>query len=504
MKTKLACGTLGAVLVALAAAGIAWAQDPENGQKCGTPSAIQAARVHPDESGRGPTVGIGGQGIAAASPLRPPVVELPTGSGRESPASPSTPGPQTVATGSTPPSPVPPPKVPGLPPAKAAEEDKRSRVEAIQATGEIPEERLLDVGVGVFDPGFDEDDRDRLAQKGMSPELRQAEARYVAFHLKKTMEGTGNWGVVRMLPGRAEGLDVLVSGRIVESNGKRLVLDVEAADATGRRWLQRRYKGEADVSAYRPDRVGPYEPFQEVYNRIANDFLAGRDELDPPQLLATRRAADLRFAAQLAPAAFGRYLKDGGSGRYTLVGLPAEGDPMIRRVSSIRERDQMLVDTLNDYYLSFYERMTSPYASWRQHSYDEQAALDKINRSSLLKKLLGGAAMLAGVVMSGSDSQGGRVGSEVAMIGGMTTLQAGFREAQEKGVHEAALKELAVSFDGEVTPLLVEVEGHQLRLTGSAEKQFTEWRELLHKVFSIETGVPGDPNAPAAPQPPSL
>jgi hypothetical protein len=61
----------------------------------------------------------------------------------------------------------------------------------------------------------------------------------------------------------------------------------------------------------------------------------------------------------------------------------------------------------------------------------------------------------------------------------------------------AALKELAVSVDGDVAPLLVEVEGHQLRLTGSAEKQFTEWRDLLHRVLTVETGVPGDPNAPA-------
>jgi hypothetical protein len=290
----------------------------------------------------------------------------------------------------------------------------------------------------------------------------------------------------------------------VESNGKRLALEVDAADATGRRWLHRRYKGEADVSAYRPDRVGQHEPFQEVYNRIANDVLAARDELQVSQALAVRRVADLRFAAQLAPAAFSRFLKAEGSSRYSLVGLPAEGDPMVQRVGGIRERDQMLVDTLNDHYLSFYERMTSPYASWRQHSYDEQAALDKINRDSLIKKLLGGAAMLAGVVMSGSSSQGGRVGGDIAMIGGMAALQAGFQDAQEKSVHVAALKELAVSFDGEVAPLVVEVEGHQLQLTGPAEKQFTEWRELLQKLFTIETGVPGDPNAVAAPTPPSL
>jgi hypothetical protein len=505
MKTKLGRMTGAAVVVALAAVGAAWAQNPEDRERCGTTGAAPTGRPRSEEPGLGLTGGVGRQAVVAASPLPPPLVELPMGSDRETPVSPLTPGTQTVATGSTPPTPAPPPTVPGLPPAaKETGEDKRPRVEAIQAKGEIPEERLLDLGVAMFDPGIDEGDRERLTTRGLSPELRGAEARYVAFHLKKTMEGTGNWGAVRMLPGPAEGLDVLVTGRIVESNGKRLALEVDAVDATGRRWLHRRYKGEADVSAYRPDRVGQHEPFQEVYNRIANDVLAARDELQVSQALAVRRVADLRFAAQLAPAAFSRFLKAEGSSRYSLVGLPAEGDPMVQRVGGIRERDQMLVDTLNDHYLSFYERMTSPYASWRQHSYDEQAALDKINRDSLIKKLLGGAAMLAGVVMSGSSSQGGRVGGDIAMIGGMAALQAGFQDAQEKSVHVAALKELAVSFDGEVAPLVVEVEGHRLRLTGPAEKQFTEWRELLQKLFTIETGVPGDPNAVAAPTPPSL
>ena len=65
---------------------------------------------------------------------------------------------------------------------------------------------------------------------------------------------------------------------------------------------------------------------------------------------------------------------------------------MAKRVAAIRERDQMLVDTLNEHYVGFYERMQGPYATWRMYSYQEQEALDKINRESRLKKILGGAA----------------------------------------------------------------------------------------------------------------
>ena len=62
-------------------------------------------------------------------------------------------------------------------------------------------------------------------------------------------------------------------------------------------------------------------------------------------------------------------------------------------------------------------------------------------------------------------------------------------------MHSAALKELATSFDADVAPLLVEVEGQQVRLTGSAEEQFVAWREMLRQMFALETGLPADPNA---------
>ena len=135
---------------------------------------------------------------------------------------------------------------------------------------------------------------------------------------------------------------------------------------------------------------------------------------------------------------------------------------MMRRVASIRERDLMFVDTLNEYYVSFYEQMRGSYGDWRKNSYEEQAALDKIARESMLKKILGGAAILAGTVIR-PKGQGSDVAQEALILGGMLVLNAGFQKDKEKAMHSAALKELANSFDGDVAPLLVEVEGQQVR-----------------------------------------
>ena len=236
------------------------------------------------------------------------------------------------------------------------------------------------------------------------------------------------------------------------------------------------------------------EAFQEVYNQIANDLLRARDELAANELVELRRVALLRFAAQLQPQAYVSYLKASKHGEFELLRFPAADDPMMRRVANIRERDMMFVDTLNEYYVSFYEQMRGSYGDWRKNSYDEQDALDKIARESLLKKILGGAAILAGTVIR-PKGQGSDVAQEALILGGMLGLKSGFEKDKEKAVHVAALKELATSFDGDVAPLLVEVEGHQVRLTGSAETQFVAWREMLRDMFAIETGLPIDPNA---------
>jgi len=470
---------LASLTLALGAAALA-AERPELA-KCATPDVLQRPARETTASGLPPlTTGVR--------------TELPAATGDGG----TLPGRTAAVAQEAPPAPEPPPSLPGL--AKGAAKDEKAggpRVAAIQARGDVPEERLLDLGIEIFRPTANRrDEQEKLARLGLSPDTRRSEARYMAFHLRKTLESTGNWGAVRVVPGPGEGLDLMIAGTIVESNGKRLALEIEAHDARGRRWLRRLYRGEADPLAYRADLAARPEAFQEVYNRIANDLLRARDEQDDDDLVTVRRVAALRFAAQLAPEAFSPYLKARGNGRYDVVRFPAGDDPMLRRVAAIRERDAMFMDTLNDYYLGFYDRMSGPYSEWRKHSFDEQDALDRVNRESRMKKILGGAAVLAGLFLP-RDSGGADVAGDVAVIGGTLALQAGFEQAKQKGMHETALRELANAFDSDTTPLLVEVEGRQRELSGSAEAQFVAWRALLRQILSEETGAPGDPNRAA-------
>ena len=113
--------------------------------------------------------------------------------------------------------------------------------------------------------------------------------------------------------------------------------------------------------------------------------------------------------------------------------------------------------------------MSGPYAEWRKNSYDEQDALDKIARESLLKKILGGAAILAGTMMN-PRSQGAAIAQDALIMGGMLAHAA--RDSSRAG-RRPCTRPLSRSWPRPSTPtsppLLVEVEGQQLRLTGSAE-----------------------------------
>lgn len=366
-------------------------------------------------------------------------------------------------------------------------------VELLQAQFEIPEESLLDVGIQLFDPGLPDDEYERyiLEEKGVYADVRKAEARFMPLRLKQTLERSGFWGAVRIVPS-SHVIDLRVAGAIRESNGKKLELEIRAVDATGKEWLSRRYKAEASPMAYKGKDTSR-EPFQDLYNEIANDLVEVSQKRDDEERLEIRRVSQLRFASYLAPTAFDDYLEVKKE-KYEIERLPSYEDPMMVRLSGIRERDFMFVDTLNEYYADFGVQMAEPYNSWRSFSYDEQDALDKLNKTKNIERFAGIAAIVGGVIMNQKGGRMGRGGSQVAILGGMAAISDSFEKAEEAKMNREALRELAGSFDSEVAPILIDVEGEVLRLTGSVETQYATWRQLLRQIFAAETGLPLDPN----------
>jgi len=372
------------------------------------------------------------------------------------------------------------------------------QLQAVQATEEVGDERLLDVGIRLFDPGIPkevEEDPEKADEERIYPEIRRAEARYIPTRLRETLVGTAQWGAVRVVPSLVDSTDLVVSGEILESTGATLKIRVRAEDATGREWLDEEYEGPADTRSYREGGNLGRDPFQNVYVAIADDLLAARKALSDDQLATVQQVADLRFASDFAPTAFGDYLgKDEKTGRYQVIRLPAENDPVLERVAAIRERDENLIDTVSDGYTAFSERMDEPYSNWRRYTYDEIKAEEKLKAQARTRMALGALAVAAAVLVPDNcgSSNCARITDAVrygAAAGGVAAVMSGIKKREESKIHTETLKELSSSFEAEAAPLVVDVEGRTLRLTGTAEEQYTEWRRLLHELYVEDTGL---------------
>lgn len=373
------------------------------------------------------------------------------------------------------------------------------KVNPIQATGQIPEAELLDVGVRLFDANVPEaikDDEEALAKKRIFPEVRSAEAGYMPGLLRATLESSGQWGAVRVVPAKAI-VDVAVDGTIVSSTGAQLVLRVNVADSTGRTWIKdKEYSGEADLGSYKTEAaLRARDPFQNVYSAIANDMLAARDALATPDRRAIRRVTVLRFAQDFAPEAARGYLANDAQGLASVVRLPAEGDPAMARIARIRERDLAVIDTVDSYYANFSDKVEDSYGSFRRVSQQEIEKEDRARASARTRTVLGAAAVLASVLVPNQCGPGDYTCRNVqsaartaGAVGGVAGVMSGIRKYSEAKVHAEALKELADTFRAEVTPQVVEVEGRTLKLTGTAEEQYREWRGLLQQIHLEETG----------------
>jgi hypothetical protein len=379
------------------------------------------------------------------------------------------------------------------------EQRPMERIAAERATTEVAEDELLDVGVRLFDPNVPEDEKE-LEKRRIFPEVRKAESRYIPVLIRDTLEDTGQWGQVRVLPRDGTGMEVFVDGRILESTGSELKLAVVVTDAVGRTWLDKTYEGKADTRAYKDVVAKPRDPFENVYNTLANDLLAARRALTREQRVELRRVADLRFAADLAPYAFGGYLVQDRKGLYGVARLPADDDPVVQRMQRVRERDYALVDTLNEYYANFGGGIAEPYTQWRKFTHEELEAEAQAKREALARQVLGAVAIVGGI-MAGQEtsSSAGSAAATAAVIGGFYAFKSGLDKRAEIKIHAESLKQLGDSFQAEVQPMVVDIEGRTLQLKGSAEEQYAEWRQLLRELYENETGLPAASSAAVPP-----
>jgi hypothetical protein len=353
------------------------------------------------------------------------------------------------------------------------------------------ETMLLDIGIVEFADGVPGDNDPE--KSGIFEEIRSAEARYLPFHLKTTLQGTGHWGAVRVIPSREAFSDIIISGSIKESDGEFVTLRVTVDDAQGRQWYTRSYETQTGVSSYSQNRDRRLDPYQKVFNDIANDLRAFVQTLPPKTVHQVRQVSELKFFADMSPQAYGEHLAVADDGLIDIVRLPAENDPAVARLRQIRERDRLVIDTLNEHYANFYYGIAIPYHSWRKTAREEAINYRQVKRSATMQTLIGAAVLAGSLAVDTNDksySKQRMKGSlqSIAIGQGLESIFSGITRRSEAKMHIESIRELSESFGAEAAPMVVTVEGETRRLTGTAAAQYESWRRLLKQIYEAETG----------------
>ena len=358
----------------------------------------------------------------------------------------------------------------------------------IQDTQNIPEDLLLDVGIGLFDPGIDEIKRGE--EETVNHEIRIAESRYAPYLLAETLQRSGNWGIVRLMPNSASPMDILLQGTILQSNGEVMSIRVEVADASGKEWYTKVYEEEISRFSYDPSERQRNDPFQVIYNNIANDLLVYRQRsVSEADITRIRTVSEMLFAKRFSPEAFSDYLSQDRRGNYQLVSLPAQSDPVLERIRDIRERDFMFIDTVQDYYATYVRQMRLPYDSWREQSYQETITLRELRNSARRRFIAGTAVVIGGLAAAtNGGNYATQTGGAIGVGAGAYLIKSGFDKQAEAKIHMEALEELGQSLENEVAPRVINLEDRTITLTGSVEEQYGQWREILADLYAADIG----------------
>jgi len=346
-------------------------------------------------------------------------------------------------------------------------------VELRQAIDTPADEYLLDIGIVVFDSAPARDNDNRFGD-WVFDEVRDNERHLLPYSLRESLQAANQWGAVRVLPEPDPSVHLTVTGTILRSDGQELELQIEAVDATGRVWLERDYYDRTADESYLPPRslrrassetleeLG--EPFEDLYEQIANDLLEARNALGAQELNTISDVALLVYANDLSPDSFGHMLSTDPAGRTTVTALPAQDDPMLRRVMDMRRRHHLFIDTVDEYYEALHEQTESPYLIWRSYSFEQ---IQEEARAA----------------QRGSDQ------SRYSSTTGYLTLTQRYDRYRWSKIYQQEYQELAAGFNRETAPAILELNRQVHGLSGSLEEQYTQWRRILRELFELESGA---------------
>lgn len=348
---------------------------------------------------------------------------------------------------------------------------------------DTPDQFLLDVGLQVFTPNLEDVPSDEV----VFTNVRESEAVWVSQQLKKTLEYSNAWGVVRVVPDDEVILDINVKGKVIQSDGETLTVMIKAVDSTGKTWLDKEYTQVTSLYSYHPS-LKEQEPFQGLYSEISDDLLEVLLNTELKHREDVRTMTTIRFAKSFSPDAFAEYVEEDPNGQYSVNRLPALNDPQYQRIENIKLRDQLFVDVLQDYYVGFTDSMAPPYREWRAQSFRETQLIKEFEGAARSRRIAGWVSILSGVAGLYDNSNASRIAGGVGIYAGAELIRSSFQKRDEAALHIQTLNEVSKAIESELEPNVIQLQDRTITLTGTVRDQYDEWREILKQMYLIETG----------------
>jgi len=349
----------------------------------------------------------------------------------------------------------------------------------------------LSIVVPIIDPNLPEDS-DTYEKKGIWPELRVAEANRFSVKLKQALETTQAFDSVRVYPDASATAELYVFGKIIDSNGEDIALQVEVVDLAGKqRMPELTYKYRVKEYSLTDPRKANTDLYAPVFDRIAMDIAKKVKHIRKRDVAKLDVLDKVRFGESLNSDYFSKYLKRTRSGKVRLLSAPSNNDPMMQNLDAIRVRDQMFTDELQRDYSLYVSKMDEHYLVWQKQAFKFSKEARIARQKATNNMILGVLLVAAGGVASASDALSSieSIAATLAILSGGSKIFESLGNSKAAKEHKEGLDELGQSLNIELADKNIALEGRQVELKGDAEEQAATWRQVLKEYYQ-ETLTP--------------
>jgi len=358
-----------------------------------------------------------------------------------------------------------------------------------QITGD--QQGKLSVLVPIIDPNLPADS-DAYKKQGIWPELRVAEANRFSVKLKQSLERTQAFDSVRVFPDTSATAELYVLGKIIESNGEDIALQVEVVDLAGKQRMQAQtYEYRVKEYSVTDPRKAKKDLYAPIFDRMAADIAKKVQRIRKRDIAKLDVLDKVRFGESLNSDYFSKYLKRSRSGKVSVLAAPSEDDPMMQNLEAIRIRDHMFTDELQKDYSLYVSKMDEHYLVWQKQAFKFSKEARIARQKARANMVLGVLLVAAGGVASANDalSTTESVAAALAVLAGGGKIFESLGDSRAAKEHKEGLDELGQSLNIDLADKNIDLEDRQVQLKGDAEEQAATWRQVLKEYYD-ETLTP--------------